>query len=295
MEQSPLVILLIEENPIAAFRMQELLMAAQVAPRQMTWVTRLSQALQHLDGASCDLILLALPLADTPGMEALTTLQAHTPQIPIVVLLDADDEARTAQAIATGAQDSVVKGSVQGETMKRILRYALERHQLLQELRSMALGDELTGLYNRHGFFTLGQQQVRHARRQGQGLWLFLIALDDLQSMHDTDAWDHVLLEATDLLHEGFRQSDILARVEEHTFAVLATAVSQTTAAICMQRLQKQVQARNSQAASPAPLLFSIGSAYYDPTSPCTLDILLSRAEASLLMDKRTKARQQCL
>ena len=42
---------------------------------------------------------------------------------------------------------------------------ALENARLYNEIQKLAIMDELTGLYNRRGFFTLAQQHIHLAER----------------------------------------------------------------------------------------------------------------------------------
>ena len=57
---------------------------------------------------------------------------------PIVVLTGTDDDAVATEALRAGAQDYLVKGTIDPEALLRAIRYANERHALKAELRREA-------------------------------------------------------------------------------------------------------------------------------------------------------------
>jgi signal transduction histidine kinase len=75
-------------------------------------------------------VLLDLTLPDSHGMDTFTTAHAADPSVPIVVLSGMDDEDLAVRAVQEGAQDYLVKGNVDGGTILRSMRYAIERQRL---------------------------------------------------------------------------------------------------------------------------------------------------------------------
>ncbi len=108
------------------------------------------------DGA--DIALLDLNLPDSTGLTTFTSLRARFPETPIIVLSGLDDREISTMAVREGAQDFLVKGAFDGQTLFRAILHAIERHQLYRQLAGAALSDELTGLFNRRGFLTLAGQ-----------------------------------------------------------------------------------------------------------------------------------------
>src|ERR1700733_8807465 len=49
------------------------------------------------------------------------------------------------------------------ELLSRTAHQALKMHVLQEQLRNLALTDDLTGLHNRRGFFALAGQQIKYA------------------------------------------------------------------------------------------------------------------------------------
>jgi len=137
----PINVLLVEDNRADARLVQEALRDATEALGspgfEVAWVDRIAEGLRHLTGAGADVTLLDLSLPDARGLEALTAVRAHMPHIPVVVLTGLDDEELALRAVRQGAQDYFVKGELQGATLARAIRYAIER------ARELAVQDQL--------------------------------------------------------------------------------------------------------------------------------------------------------
>ncbi len=70
-------------------------------------------------------------------------------------------------------------------TLERTVLCAVKQSLLDRELRSLALTDDLTCLYNRRAFLALTSQQLRVTRRKAQGLLLFFADVDNLKEIND--------------------------------------------------------------------------------------------------------------
>lgn len=93
----------------------------------LTHVPRLDIAIEYLRRDRFDVVLLDLSLPDSFGLDTLRTLQDCMPDIPVVVLTGADDREMSLQAMATGAQDYLVKDRISVQLLERSIRYAIER------------------------------------------------------------------------------------------------------------------------------------------------------------------------
>jgi phosphoserine phosphatase RsbU/P len=134
-------VLLIEDNPADVDLIKEALEEADLsvtidAPQvALEHVARLAQGLQRLRGTGdaptvdvdVDVVLLDLSLPDSQGLETFVRLERVAPSTPIIVLSGLADEALAVRAVREGAQDYLVKGQVDGPTLIRSIRYAVER------------------------------------------------------------------------------------------------------------------------------------------------------------------------
>lgn len=126
-------ILLVEDNPGDARLLRFTLQEAQSLRFDLVHASRLSEALEQVREGAFGVVLLDLSLPDAHGMETVTRMLDAAPGVPIIVLTGLTDETVAVQAVQAGAQDYLVKGSVDGGTLARAIRYAMERKRLEME------------------------------------------------------------------------------------------------------------------------------------------------------------------
>ncbi|WP_234791692.1 PP2C family protein-serine/threonine phosphatase [Mycolicibacterium mucogenicum] len=122
----PLSLLLVEDDRGDALLVEELIADAAI-DIDFHWSSTLTQAAAALQAIRPDCVLLDLHLPDAGGVDALDRLGALDPSLPIVVLTGLNDEHFGVAAMASGAQDYLVKGRVDPETLRRAVLYAIER------------------------------------------------------------------------------------------------------------------------------------------------------------------------
>ncbi|NMG07376.1 hybrid sensor histidine kinase/response regulator [Brasilonema sp. UFV-L1] len=137
MSYSSVKILLIEDNLAEARLLQEFLKQAKSHKFNVVHVKRLGEALKELSRGIYDVILLDLTLPDSQGLASLTPLMSHAPRVPIVVLTNTNDDDLALEAVRRGAQDYLVKRQVNSDLLIRSLRYAIERKQVVETLRTV--------------------------------------------------------------------------------------------------------------------------------------------------------------
>lgn len=131
-------VLLVEDDPDDSLLIQEMLAQVAEARFHLECSPRLSTALQSLEQSHFDVLLLDLSLPDAQGLEAFSTLHRQAPEVPVVVLTGLEDAETGLRAVQEGAQDYLFKGHVDSFLLSRSLRYAIERHELLTDVREKA-------------------------------------------------------------------------------------------------------------------------------------------------------------
>ncbi|MBJ7337921.1 SpoIIE family protein phosphatase [Mycolicibacterium sp.] len=122
----PLSLLLVEDDRGDALLVEELVADADI-DIEMAWAPSMADAERELARMRPDCVLLDLNLPDANGIVALDHITRCDPDIPIVVLTGLNDEHFGVSALASGAQDYLVKGRVEADVLRRALLYAIER------------------------------------------------------------------------------------------------------------------------------------------------------------------------
>src|SRR5438270_2283930 len=129
-----LQVLLVEDNVLDAKFITGLL-RLPTATLQFQHVTRLGEALSHLESDRPDVILLDLNLEDSAGYQTFYRIQQAASGAAILVLSGSDDEELAIRTVREGAQDYLVKGSFDGRLLLRAILYAIERKRSEEALR----------------------------------------------------------------------------------------------------------------------------------------------------------------
>jgi two-component system cell cycle response regulator len=188
------------------------------------------------------------------------------------------------------AESSAPDPQVLSQTLRRAVSCVARQSLLEQELRSLALFDDLTGLHNRRAFWTLANQELRVAARNDQSFLLFFADIDGLKQINDElghHEGDLAIIRTARALQRTFRNSDVIARLGGDEFAVIALdASNQQDESGILRRLAAHLQTLN---ADPPryDLTLSVGIARHDPRNPASLSELMEQADRSMYQQKR--------
>ena len=125
MEDKPVKVMLVEDNPADARLVRELLKEAPGSEFDVAHLEFLAEVIERLKAETFDIIVLDLRLPDSSGLETFTRVRDQAPETPVVVLTGLADEGLGTNAVAEGAQDYLVKGQVDATSLARSIRYAL--------------------------------------------------------------------------------------------------------------------------------------------------------------------------
>jgi serine phosphatase RsbU (regulator of sigma subunit) len=117
-------VVLIEDDTGDALLAEEFL--AEAGEFDVRWGRSLKEGL-GLIGPDTHCVLLDLGLPDVSGVQALKAVEVAAGRIPVVVLTGWGDRAAGDEAVASGAQDYLVKGEITPASLARSVRYAIER------------------------------------------------------------------------------------------------------------------------------------------------------------------------
>jgi glutamate dehydrogenase (NAD(P)+) len=127
MSEARVRVLTVEDNPAQARLIKQILNESQRPVFELVSAGTLTDALSTMQAQPFDLILLELALPDSRATDTFQRVQAAAPELPIVILTSVDDASLAARAVESGAQDYLMEGEIDGPTLIRSIRYALER------------------------------------------------------------------------------------------------------------------------------------------------------------------------
>ncbi|MDK2917875.1 MAG: hypothetical protein PWQ37_608 [Candidatus Petromonas sp.] len=285
-------ILLVEDNLLYVRIINDMLTEYQNIEFLITHVELLKDALNMIDKKKFDVILLDLILPDSQGFDTFRKIKKSSEGIPIILLTGVSDESIALKAVKEGAQDYLNKSEVSPGILTRAIRYSIERQQLLIKLKEKSILDDLTGLYNRRGFFTSAQREIKRSKRSNKGFSLVFIDLDGLKWINDNlghAQGDNAIIDTANVLKSTFRESDIIGRIGGDEFVVITLDTDCESSELILKRLERAIKRHNSRSNRPYKLSISAGVVYYDPKDEITLDELLSRADKIMYKSKEEK------
>lgn len=294
-------ILCVEDNADDLFLLKECLngFVGGATPYELTSCTTIKEALANAKADQTDLILLDLYLPDSQGFDSFTKMHKAYPDIPIVILSSLDDELIANEAVRQGAQDYLVKGTIDPWRMGRIIKYAMERHRIHRELsqaknqlQQLALNDPLTGLLNRRGLENILSRDFPKRERSGNVSSVILIDMDNFKTINDQyghATGDLVLKSVSYHVSHLVRAQDHASRVGGDEFLVVLPDTRIAEA----RRIAEKIRFTLSQSPISAPsgqsitFTASLGVVSIPPVDEPSIDFLLELTHDTLYKSKK--------
>lgn len=123
-----LTVLLIEDSPDYAALVQKWLSVRTDTKFVLHWTDSLEAGLSRLKQRGVDVILLDLGLPDSNGVETFTRTKLPAAGVPVILLTGDSSERLALQLVQAGAQDYIVKGGCNGDTLAKAIQYAVMRN-----------------------------------------------------------------------------------------------------------------------------------------------------------------------
>lgn len=233
-------ILLVEADSESAGRFEEILAEPS---RSVRVVRSVGSAERLLVPDPPDLVVVRLELEESDGRDLLLSLlnRPLTSAIPTIVLTTRPDPVIRAECVALGA-DELIEIPFEPEILQAAVSSLLRRRAALTRL---AQEDHLTGLPNRAAFARLYERLQSLAERNGEPLTLAVLDVDLLKEVNDRlghPAGDRLLEELADVVKDGLRSSDVLARWGGDEFVALFPDTDPEGAESALQKTQRLFQ-----------------------------------------------------
>ena len=172
-----------------------------------------------------DLILLDIQMPDMDGYQVCQRLKSleSTRQIPVIFVTGKDQVADEELGLNMGAVDYITKPYTPAIVEARIATHIMLKQQS-DELRHLAMHDQLTGLYNRHFLIDVASKRISQAHRHKKDLCLIMMDIDCFKAVNDEhghSVGDAVLRDVASIFMQQSRTEDVVARFGGEEFIIL--------------------------------------------------------------------------
>lgn len=162
------------------------------------------------------------------------------------------------------------------------------------QLNRMSMIDELTGIYNRRGFYVTANRILKATENEGKNAVLIFGDLDNLKTINDTfghDDGDYAIVSAANFIKGSLRTSDVVGRIGGDEYAAFAICENKEIISKLPSRIKNIAKLHNLRSSKPYNVTISIG--LYELVCSPTLNIqeFMDKADSALYEDKKKKNR----
>ncbi|MGB9712599.1 MAG: GGDEF domain-containing response regulator [Dissulfurimicrobium hydrothermale] len=248
------------------------------------------QAIVSMERVPAAVIVTDLLMPNMNGLELTSKVKARWPDTDIIVMTGFTKDFRYTDVIKAGASDFIQKPFSLDEFEAKLLRLMKER-ALRHKLEQLSLRDTLTDLYNRRFFDQRLEEEAERAARQGYGLYLAIVDIDNFKALNDQkghEFGDKVLISLGEVLKSSIRNSvDTPCRIGGDEFAVILPQVGAKEAEMIAERIRRNYLNYKDRGETT----LSVGVAGFKKTSQRLRDdvtSLIHEADEAMYVAKKT-------
>jgi two-component system cell cycle response regulator len=246
-----------------------------------------------------DLAIVSLTLADFDGLRLCSQFRSldRTRQMPILVIVDPEDNPRLLRALDLGVNDYLMRPIDRDEALARVKtqvrrkRFSDRLRDMMQSTLEMAITDGLTGLHNRRYLERHLGMLVQQAVARGKPLSLLILDIDHFKAINDTHghaAGDEVLREFSRRMRKVVRGIDLACRLGGEEFLVAMPDTHGGLALLVGERIRQKIAGEPFQAEGAPRMNVTVSVGVASLASPSdTAQTLMKRADDALYEAKR--------
>ena len=295
-------VLLVDDDESTAILVRSLLGKLKPAKYKLEWRGTASEGLTALLAERWDACLLDYHIGDDSGFDVLRTALQRNVTTPIIMFTSGAGTDVDLATVRAGAADYLLKSELSPSLLSRTIRYAIERSRLVNEMRSLARHDHLTGLLTRREMDRVLDEELVRSHRYGHPVALILLDLDRFKQINDTYghvAGDAALRWVSSLVSQCARDTDRAARYGGDELAILLPETDQVGACVLAERIRAKAAATGLEPPPDASittgtiaLTLSVGVASMPGATAATPSEFIARADAALYQAKRNGRNQ---
>lgn len=159
-------------------------------------------------------------------------------------------------------------------------------------LSKVSRTDELTGIFNRRGFFETAKAVISAPNNAGKHAALVFADMDGLKVINDMfghDEGDFALKKVAYILEESFRSTDVVGRIGGDEFSAFAITNASNFTNTIKKRIHDISAMVNEQSGKPYYINVSVGVVEFDCEKGTDFQQLLDDADALLYEEKKNK------
>ena len=176
-------------------------------------------------------------------------------------------------------------------TIDNLQKEITGRKQVEIKMKGLLLFDQLTGLHNRKGFFTLAENHMEIAKREDKKIILIYADVNGLKSINNKfgrQEGDMMLLGTANNMKATFRKSDIIARIGSDEFIVFLAGAAPESVRKIVDRFKQSIIIHNARKHRKYELSIDIVLLTYDFKADYSIDDMLAQANELMYKMKRS-------
>ncbi len=210
------------------------------------------QAVFNAAEGDYELVIISMNLRNFDGLRLCSQIRSldRTRNLPILIIVDPNDDARLLRAIEMGVNDYVMR-PIDGNELFARVRTQIRRKRYTDRLvdtfkhnMEMAVTDALTGLHNRRYMESHLSTLLETAKKTDKLLSLMIVDIDFFKAVNDTHghgAGDEVLREFSKRLQKNIRGIDLACRFGGEEFVIIMPETDVALAYIVAERIRRVV------------------------------------------------------
>ncbi len=208
------------------------------------------EALEIIENNTIQIVVADIILPGISGLELAAKIKQKHPNIDIIIMTGHGREFSYEEAVRKGASDMVVKPFRAEELQLRIertlseQRMRTERKIILEELKRLAITDDLTKLFNSRHFYQRVRDEINRSRRYQTPLSLLLLDIDFFKNYNDNYGHlegNKVLFALGEAIQACLRSMDTAYRYGGEEFTVLLPQTTCNEAMTVANRIKESV------------------------------------------------------
>jgi two-component system, cell cycle response regulator len=247
------------------------------------------EALELMQTRQVDVVITDIMMPGMDGLELTERIHGEY-NCEIIVMTGYSGDYSYEEVINKGASDFVFKPVRFEELLLRLKRVLKERY-LKEELRKLAITDDLTRLFNARHFYKQLELEVDRCTRYQHPLSLLLLDIDHFKDFNDNFGHlegNYVLSWLGQAIQSCLRRMDTAYRYGGEEFTVILPETSGDEAQTVAERISEGVRTKQftPNPEQPVSVTISIGVTEYQADEP--LETFIKRADMAMFHSKQT-------